>query len=263
MKTPSGLIPGIRISLLLLIVTLLTGCTEKDEKNGNITLKFEHYADGLPLVRDSMMYLNAAENPYEITEIMYFISRVRLYHHDGRIIELTADSPFHYVNPDFPETLTWKSIEEAPEGTYDSLTFTFGLSSADNQSNRFVNPPESNMAWPEILGGGYHYMMMNGFYEDNEGNRKTNNFHLGIGQMINGSDTVFIDNSFSVNPQGENFTISWGAITTATITMNIESWFETPEVYDLNYWGGAIMQKQAAMATACRNGKDAFAVKYH
>jgi hypothetical protein len=24
----------------------------------------------------------------------------------------------------------------------------------------FVNPPEVNMAWPEVLGGGYHYLML-------------------------------------------------------------------------------------------------------
>lgn len=263
MKNASILQPTLKIAIVIAFFSLLWSCTDKDEKYGNITLQFQHYANGSPLIRDSMMYVNAAENPYEITEIMYFISRVKLYKHDGGVIELNQESPFHYVNPDMPGTLNWSSVEEAPEGTYDSITFTFGLNSTDNQSNRFVNPPESNMAWPDILGGGYHYMMMNGFYEDMDGNRKTNNFHLGIGQVITGTDTTFVDNSFTVRPEGGNFNISWGAVTTAVITMNIESWFDTPEVYDFNYWGGAIMQKQAAMAAACKNGKDAFTVEYY
>lgn len=249
--------------LPVLGLLFLASCTEKEDKHGTFKLVFQHYTDGKPLVRDSMMYENAAENPYEITELMYFISRVKLYKHDGKVIELNSTSPFHYVNPDYPETLTWESVEEAPEGSYDSLTFIFGLQAADNISNRFVNPPESHMAWPEILGGGYHYMMMNGFYLDAEGNKKTNNFHLGTGQIINGNDTTFVDNSFTVTPKGIPFNISWGAITTGVLTMHIESWFDTPEVYDFNYWGGAIMQKQAAMEAACRNGKDAFTVEFN
>lgn len=251
--------------LLIISVVLLSifSCTDKDDKAGTFKLTFQHYVDGNPLIRDSMMYVNAAENPYEITEIMYFISRVKLYNHNGNVVELNAASPFHYVNPDYPETLSWESIEEAPEGTYDSITFIFGLKADDNLSNRFVNAPENNMAWPEILGGGYHYMMMNGFYLDFEGNKKTNNFHLGTGQIINGSDTTFVDNSFTVTPHGSPFNISWGSLTTGVLTMNIESWFETPVVYDFNVWGGAIMQKQAAMETACKNGKDAFTIQFN
>jgi len=125
------------VVLVMVVVLTLAGCKDKDEKRGDLTIEFTHNVDGSPVVRDSMMYENAAENPYEITELMYFISRVKLYHHDGRVIELFTDSPFHYVNPDFPETLEWKSVDEAPEGTYDSLTFIFRVKKDDNTSNRF------------------------------------------------------------------------------------------------------------------------------
>ncbi|HLO92085.1 MAG TPA: MbnP family protein [Lentimicrobium sp.] len=246
-----------------IILFAMISCTDDTEKSGTFKLAFQHYVDGNPLIRDSMMYVNAAENPYEITEIMYFISRVKLYNHNGKVVELNTASPFHYINPDYPQTLTWESVGEIPEGTYDSISFIFGLRADDNISNRFVNAPESNMAWPEVLGGGYHYMMMNGFYEDAEGNKKTNNFHLGTGQVINGGDTTFIDNSFTVTPKGLPFSISWGAVTTGVLTMNIESWFDTPVVYDFNFWGGAIMQKQAAMEAACKNGKDAFTIEFN
>jgi hypothetical protein len=42
--------------------------------------------------------------------------------------------------------------------------------------------------------------------------------------------------------------------------MNIESWFQTPHIYDHNYWGGAIMQNQAAMQMAKENGFDVFEI---
>lgn len=252
---------SIRIILFISFIIVFS-CTEKTEKTGYFKIKFEHYVDGKVIEFDTMKYQNAAENPYEISEIMYFISRIKLYNHNGKVVELRPDNPFYYVNTNMPKTIVPESIEEVPEGTYDSITFIFGLTAVDNISNRFVNPPETNMAWPEVLGGGYHYMMMNGFYKDTEGNRKTNNFHLGTGFTINGTDTTFIDNSFTVKPEGQSFNISWGSVTTATLVMNIESWFETPYVYDFNHFGGAIMQNQAAMSTACANGKDAFSVEF-
>lgn len=249
--------------LILPIAFLLSSCHKEEKKYGHIALVFDHKVDGESINWDEMCYLNEAGNPYEINEIMYFISRVKL-HQNGSVTELNPNLPFHYVNPDIPYSLIWENEADIPVGTYDSITFTFGLESVDNISNRFVNQPESNMAWPEVLGGGYHYMMMNGFYLDSLGVRCTNNFHLGIGQIYDDSHQIigFIDNSFKVNPAGEDFVISENKLTTATITMNIESWFKTPVVYDFNEFGGAIMQKQSAQEAACKNGKDAFSVSF-
>ena len=250
--------------MIILGTFLLTSCEKEKEKYGHITLTFDHKVDGSVVIWDEMRYVNEAGNPYELSELMYFISHVRLYRNDGTITELNPNLPFHYINPDMPYTLSWENEAEIPAGTYDSLTFTFGFKDVDNISNRFVNPPESNMAWPEVLGGGYHYMMMNGFYLDTAGIRRTNNFHLGRGQLYDNNQQVisFVDNSFRVNPNGGQFTINANQLTNATIIMNIESWFSTPLVYDFNQFGGAIMQKQAAMEAACKNGKDAFSIKF-
>lgn len=254
-----------RILLVLFVACLITSCKDdqKETLTAPVVIRFDHMVDSAAMIRDSMCYTNAAGNPYEITEIMYFISRVKLYHSNGQVIEMNHLSPFHYVNPDIPASLNWISDQNLPEGLYDSLTFTFGLTEADNISNRFVNPPESNMAWPEVLGGGYHYMMLNGWYENQNGERSNCNFHLGTGQLYDDDHNItgFVNNSFTVNPEGKPFTIVPGDTNVIQCTMNIESWFDTPVVYDFNYWGGAIMQKQNAMHTACLNGKDAFSIK--
>ncbi|MGE5317768.1 MAG: MbnP family protein, partial [Chloroflexota bacterium] len=73
-----------------IILFAMISCTDDTEKSGTFKLAFQHYVDGNPLIRDSMMYVNAAENPYEITEIMYFISRVKLYNHNGKVVELNT-----------------------------------------------------------------------------------------------------------------------------------------------------------------------------
>ena len=126
----------------------------------------------------------------------------------------------------------------------------------------FVNPPESNMQWPDVLGGGYHYMMMNGKWKDSINQIENFNTHLGIGMDINGNDTTMVDNSFRVKLQGSGFTLAKDATKEVQIVMNIESWFETPYVYDHNHFGQMIMQNQTAMQTISANGADVFTVGY-
>jgi hypothetical protein len=199
---------------------------------------------------------------------MYFVSDIKLYHRDGRVIEPATWDDIHYNDTNLPETLEWMVGNNVPEGIYDSLTFTFGISAAKNQSFMFVNPPEVNMTWPELLGGGYHYLMLNGWWKDNQNNRLPYNFHLGIGQIYqNNSGQVadiigFVQNAFTVNPEGESFTIKKGEIHIGNIEMDVNSWFDTPEIFDFNYFGGAIMQNQEAMHIGCLNGADAFSLSW-
>ncbi len=252
--------------LVLVLVTLLPGCRDKEEKPASaaLKLKFHHTVNGENLILNSMIYSNTAGNDYEVTEIMYFISDIKLYLHDGRVIEPATWDDIHYIDLNMPESLEWTVGNDIPAGSYDSLTFTFGISAEKNKSFLFVNPPEVNMAWPEMLGGGYHYLMINGWWKNTQETRLPFNFHLGIGQIYannsgNVSDiTGFIQNAFTVKPSVTPFILESGKTKTADLTMNVDSWFDTPVVFDFNYYGGAIMQNQEAMHVGCLNGANAF-----
>lgn len=256
--------------LTLTLLTFLSGCRDKEEKPAEtvLKLKFSHSVAAQSLIINNLMYLNAAGNEYEVTEIMYFVSDIKLYHQDGRVIEPATWDDIHYNDTNLPETLEWTVGNSIPEGIYDSLTFTFGISAAKNQSFMFVNPPEVNMAWPELLGGGYHYLMLNGWWKNTEGDRQPFNFHLGIGQIYQNNSgqvadiTGFVQNAFTVKPEGSSFTIKKGEIHIGNIKMDVNSWFDTPEIFDFNYHGGAIMQNQEAMHIGCLNGADAFSLSW-
>jgi len=256
--------------LILTLLTILSGCREEEEKPAATTLKikFSHSVNGNTLITDSPVYTNTAGNDYEVTEIMYFISDLKLYHQDGRIIEPATWDDIHYIDTNIPETLEWLAGNEIPAGAYDSLTFTFGIAAEKNQSFMFVNPPEVNMSWPEVLGGGYHYLMINGWWIDAQGARMPYNFHLGIGQIYENNSgqvadiTGFVQNAFTVNPGRNSFTIEEGKTNTAELTMEVNSWFDTPIIFDFNYYGGAIMQNQEAMHIGCLNGADAFSISW-
>ena len=137
----------------------------------------------------------------------------------------------NFIDLDMPSTLTWNVYDSIPAGLYDSITFIFGINEEKNQSHIFVNPPESNMEWPDVIGGGYHYMMFNGKWVDTLSQIENFNFHMGIGQLYKSNvvsiDSIyaFVQNYFKVTIPNSLFTISEGKTRQIEIIMNIDSWF--------------------------------------
>ncbi len=251
---------------------LFTGCKKNEDPppvalSGTLFFSIDHQVDGAPLKLNELIYTNAAGNEYLVTDVMYFISDITLYRNDGLQKMIGEWKDIFYVDEHIPETKTIQFFDKIPVGTYDSITFIFGISEAKNKSYLFVNPPEAIMGWPEVLGGGYHYMMMNGKWQDSTGLLMPFNFHLGIGQLYKGNDYnvdsiyAFVQNYFKVSLPGSSFTLADREKVTFKLTMNIQNWFENPHVYDHNHWGGAIMQKQPAMQMAKENGWNVFSIR--
>lgn len=263
-----------KIASYLILTCLLfvaIACNKSNEPaeshSGSLSFYFEHIIGDInmpgstPIIYDSLKYENAAGNPYLVNEIQYFISDVTLHKSDGAKVHIDAWKDIHYVDSDLPATWQWQMNDTIPIGQYDSITFTFGISEEKNQSLMFVNPPESNMFWPEFLGGGYHYLKLNGKWEDPEEIIRPYNFHMGIGQMYDentGDITAFVQNYFEVSLANTTFSVSPNESIAFAIVMNVDKWFEDPHAFDFNYWGGDIMQKQDAMQVAKENGLNVF-----
>jgi hypothetical protein len=255
--------------ILFVLVVCFNSCSKSTEgppvpEAGHIAFNFSHHVDGQPLRLDEMIYINTAGNPYEVSEIMYFISDVTLHKSDGTKKLIDEWKDICYVDTNIPSTLTWEVYDDIEVGTYDSISFTFGIAEEKNQSFMFVDPPEVQMMWPDILGGGYHYMMLNGIWSDEHGDEHVYNFHLGIGQLYK-SDVInydsiygYVQNYFFVTLPNSSFIIERDITREVEIVMNIESWFATPHDFDFNYWGGAIMEIQPAMQMGKENGFDVF-----
>jgi hypothetical protein len=256
-------------SIILLILISLAGCGKEPEQlpppaAGKIKFVFHHYCDGEQLDYDVRKYINKAGNEYMVNEIQYFISDVRLLSiAPGQEYLINAWKDIHYVDTDIPTTQEWKVYDEIPEGTYNAIRFTFGINEEKNQSLMYTDPPESLMFWPEYLGGGYHYLKLNGKWLDTNDLERPFNFHLGIGQeydAVSGEITGFIQNYFELTVPGSEFVVNDGETTTIKLVMHVDRWFKTPHTYDHNEWGGDIMQKQEAMRIGCENGGDVFEV---
>lgn len=110
-------------------------------------------------------------------------------------------------------------------------------------------------------------MKMNGKYLDNNGILAPFNFHLGIGQTYDttGQVTGFVQNYFKVSFPLDIMSslfidIKPNQTANLILTMNIDSWFKTPNTWDFNTMGGMMMQDQSALHAACENGRDVFSI---
>jgi len=227
---------------------------QEADQPGSMTLAFYHkVGDNMDLMLDTMLYTNAAGNEYQVTKLEYIVSRFRLHKEGGGYIEFDTA---HYRRAGQPATrsLTLTSI---PEGKYTKITFVHGLDSATNQPNAL--PPTqnfNNLAWPSQLGGGYHYMRMNGNYKtkDTSGVFTTHTGHSrgDDGKIHENFVVASLKQSFTVN---NNSSLKWG------IYMDVNKWYETPHVYDFSELSKpGIMMNQAIQAKLSENGRDVYSI---
>lgn len=252
----------VKLFVSAFILVMVAGCQKQEGsgKTGEIAVRFLHFADGNPIVFDDMIYTNKAGNRYEVSEIQWFVSDLTLHMKNGHVIVPDQDIQAHYIDTDLVETQLWKIAERIPEGTYDAISITFGIKGEKNTPYRFTDSPESEMIWPINLGGdhgGYHYMKLNGFWISDAEERTPFNFHLGVGQERddNGKITGFVQNWFEVTIPDSGFIIDKGDQKVINLVMNVEQWFNGPNVYNHNIHGAKIMQNQQAMGMGAENGK--------
>ncbi len=257
-----------RLIFTLGVISIITACRQDKAQltPGNLTIHFNTQVNGTPVAFNSMQYINAAGNHYEVTNVQWFITDVSFIDNNGDTIPASQSDWIHYVDTDLPETQTW-TIKGIEPGEFRSIIFTFGIKGIKNVPNMFTDPPESNMLWPYEMGGdegGYHYMKFNGFWLNPANERTPFNCHLGVGQIYDseGNITGFVQNWFEVSLPSSSFTLPVGGAVEANLNMNLENWFEGPNVFDWNVYGGAIMANQEAMGKIRDNGHNVFSIQF-
>lgn len=252
--------------ICLLLMAMFAVACNKSEGYGDLSVDVGYSVNGKGLITDTLCYRNEAGNAFMITEIQWFISKMELQNEQGEWIALAhrdvgtktsdATSRTFYIDTNIPESQTL-ALAPIPIGKYTKLRFVFGLDEEYNQTGLFSDSPEANMFWPETLGGGYHYMKLNGRFVNAENELVPLNVHLGIGQTD--SQTEFLHNHFIVELPID-LTISENADNQLHLCMIIDNWFRSPNLYDFNEYGSAIMQNQAAQQALKENGHNVFVI---
>jgi hypothetical protein len=229
---------------LIMAVASLASC-RKEKQNvipaptvGDLAISVGYHVDGTKLFFDSLMYTNAAGNVYSVSKVHYYLSRFRLYK-DG-MVKYASDTII-YVDAQQPVNFTFRNV---PAIIYDSVSFHIGLDEVQNISNSLQATAENvNMGWPDMMGGGYHFLKLEGHWIDTGG-------QLGYAMHIG-------KNGFLVKA-GTKATLQvlGGKTINRKLMMNINEWFMHPNTYNLATDGLYSMGNAPLMKKLSENGID-------
>lgn len=236
-------ISSILVCIAILLSLSVSSC-KKENTETMVRFNFTNFVDTQEVEFDTIKYQNAFGNKYSVSTLKYFISNIALHNSEGKYV---LDGVYYF---DARESSKVVPSITVPSGTYTKVTFTYGLDSADNQTGMFTNPPGSLMEWPIAMGGGYHYMKLEGKV-DSAG--VINNYQAHTGP------TMGNDNSVEVTLDDANFSCTCEE-KTITIQMNINNWWVNPNTLDLNMVTG-IMGSQPMQEKLKANGNDVFSAK--
>lgn len=233
---------------------------EKDDgsckyDSATVTFLFDHAVGDNSLEFDKQQYTNKAGNEYDVQTLKYYVSDIVLHRSDGENPQIDT---VHYRDGRKSETRKFGPYP-LPNGTYNKITFIFGLDQEENESGYLPNTQtHNNMIWPKPMGGGYHYIKLEGAYIDSSGSEANYKMHVG---ELNIDDTtqeqtipkVTLNLSSKIKADYNDWKV--------TISMDINEWYQNPHTYDFNEFGQEIMGDPEAQQLLKENVMRAFQVK--
>ena len=236
-----------KILLILTVMGLVFTSCEKDKPiTTDITINFTHTVDGSDLITNSMIYTNEAGENYDVQTLKYLISNITL--HDD--LGYTVLKDIHFIDISDESTFSF-TYDNVPNNNYHAVSYTMGLDTAKNISNKYVNEDfHSEMFWPEPNGGGYHYMKLEGDFNDSLSGYGT---HTGGTMGMDYSFNNINDISLIVNDDLGNVDVN--------INMEINNWYKTPNQIEFSTYGMGIMGNMQMQMDLKQNGMtDVFSI---
>lgn len=225
-----------------------------------ITFNFSQNYDLAPVTFSDfnmIKYSNQFGNMHSITKLKYLISDIALHKSNGDSVLIEG---YNFVDVATGTGLTYNPSTSFVNGSYTGVSFTWGFDQTDNQTGIYTDLNVLSWGWPMMLGGGYHFLQLEGKYIDTNNDTIGFAYHNGIAREITlVPDTTFHPNSFRVHLTGTNaFTVNETLNTTIEIKMNIAEWFKNPYSWDLNVYGQTLMPNYQAQILMNQNGRSVF-----
>lgn len=225
------------------LVLTLAQCKKEEQDPPQIVAQIElqHFVGSEALEMDVIKYTNAAGNEFSVKRLLYYLSGIVLEDENG--VRHTIDGAY-YVDIEDASTLQF-ALDFVPQGKYKKLEFSLGLVPELNVFGNLPNTVENSaMFWPEQMGGGYHFMKLEGHYNTDSSEVAGYAMHIG-------TNPTRVDFEFN-----QGYTLDVNNIS-IELRMNILEWFQNPVTYDLNQ-GNYSMGNAALMLDLTNNGKDVF-----
>jgi len=220
--------------------------------NSQITFNFTHNWDGAAVSNSNFNqfdFVNNFGDTLSISKLRYLVSEIRLHKANGDSVLIDG---YNLVDVTNATNLSYATTVNVPVGTYTGVSFNFGFDSVDNTRN-YIDLNSASWNWPGMLGGGYHFMQMEGRYK-HMGNDSIYAYHNGTARVSMG---VFEQNFFNANLSGVTLT---GANVNMEIKMNIAEWYKNPTTWDLNTLHAPLMPIYTAQKMMQANGASVFSL---
>ncbi|MBV1888027.1 MAG: hypothetical protein KUG51_01935 [Urechidicola sp.] len=236
--------------LLFTVIICTNSCVDNNDDppeitSGTLAIQFNHDWNGLPIDFDDLKYTNAFGDVLSISKLRYLISNFVLHLADGSVINLDG-----YILVDLNSGNLTAYAVNIPFNNYTAISFTFGFDETDNIDGAYPDLNSASWNWPEMLGGGYHFMQFEGKYEDG-GAESPFAYHNGTARVSTG---VFEANHFEVNLGGFVFNQE----STLNLHMNLAEWFTNPYTWDLDTYSIDLMMNYDAQKLINDNGQSVF-----
>lgn len=248
------------ILILAYSLFMLTSCTDdenSDISSTSVLFNFTHNWDGDSVNNanfNSIKYFNANNDELSIERLRYLISNVTFQKENGekiaidgyKLIDLADNNNLSYLTP-----------LEIPVGTYTNVSFTFGFNNSDNIDG--IYPDLNSVSWnvPMMLGGGYHYMQLEGKFINSSLTEQGYQYHAIRAVDKGDADNLVFQDTF--------FTVDLGQVvvrknSNIDIKMNISEWFKEPYLWNLNIWNSMLMPNFEAQVEMYNNGQNVFSL---
>lgn len=255
-----------KIVLLLSLLFVAVSCSNNDddgndpvddgpaEVNYRATLTFTQNWGGTEVTNqdyNSTVFTNDFGTELQITRLRYLVSRVELINANNERFPLTD---YQLIDLGNPNTNVVLPPIEIPAGAY-RVAFVYGFNEEDNVSNQYSDLNTVLWNWPEDLGGGYHFLQMDGNYNVNS-DPLPFNYHNGTARQSEGN---FVANHVVFDfPQ----LTAVGTDVEVEIAMDLSEWFKDPNQWNLNEWNTDLMGNFDAQRDMNANSGSVFSVRF-
>ena len=233
--------------ITLPILLWFGACKQKDQDpvpEARLKISLSHKVGDQPLRFDSLVYRNKAGEAYSVSKLHYYISNIRFYKSNSLVF--TADT-IVYVDAEKGDHSL--GVYNVPAFSYDSIAYYIGLPPDRNEHGKLAPTYENTaMEWPATMGGGYHFIKLEGHWQDT-GRTPGYTVHLG-------KNPYLVTGGCSAAG-----TAVAGKEHVVVLEMDINEWFENPHTYSFQADGSYTMNMAALMQKIAENGADVIHVK--
>ena len=199
-------------TLLALSFAIFFGCnSDSDDVVApvNITMAFSHYWGETSISNsdfNTLNYTNTHGEVLSIERLRYLISDITFTKTDGQTILLEG---YNLIDVTNQTNLSFTPNQKIETGTYSNVSFVFGLINEKNTDGTYNDLNAASWNVPAMLGGGYHYMQLDGKFINSNNEAQGYNYHT-----IRAADNAGANPTF---PQDTFFQVDLGAITIGAV----------------------------------------------